>query len=672
MILAPLFASVAGAAAVAPNALRPPQPPAAVTVKSTPLAAAAVQAAPAVSASSSINHAVAQWNSLRQSDTLPFSHYAAFLTRYRGWPGESALRRTAERAIDPAVTPPAEVIRYFRVLPPVSATGHARYAFALLASGQAGDARDAAREAWRSSGIARPDEDRLLAQFGGSLRPEDHDRRIEALLSSGDTASALRVLGLGSPSRRQIYETRIALQTRASDASARLTALGSGGDGDPGLIMDRAKWLRDTAQNMSARAVLARPRTLSSHPADPEKWYETLLDFARGAAADKQWSLAYQIASQVDDAYPAGTDVTLQPYGERDDYTSLTWLAGTVALHELNRPADAEAMFLRYSKGGRSAQVTTKGLYWAGRAALAAGRPADANRHFAEAAAFPELFYAQLSLERLGRAVPPPPTTTARAAPSAAERAAYLRRDLVEATRLLGYMGRWDDQALFVRTLSEQAESEQERALAAELADQINRPDLAVWVARSARNAGTPFYVRAAYPEVSIPPAQGRHWSLAHGIIRQESSFDRTAVSHAGARGMMQLMPPTARQVAGKLSVGYELGRLTRDPDYNVLLGCHYFAGLMDTWGNHAPLALASYNAGTGNVRRWIAANGDPRMPGVDIVKWIEDIPFAETRGYVQRVLENTVVYDSIHPARARSNDSIRLSYYLGKTGRPG
>jgi soluble lytic murein transglycosylase len=120
------------------------------------------------------------------------------------------------------------------------------------------------------------------------------------------------------------------------------------------------------------------------------------------------------------------------------------------------------------------------------------------------------------------------------------------------------------------------------------------------------------------------------------------------------------------------MGMSYELGRLTRDPDYNIMLGSQYFASLMDDWAGNATLAVASYNAGPANVRRWIAANGDPRMPGVDIVRWIEDIPFTETRGYVQRVLENAVVYDAINPAQARTAALTRLSFYLGKTSRPG
>jgi soluble lytic murein transglycosylase len=673
LFLIPVAASVAAAAAVAPTARMQTAPTqtASRVAATPPVQIAAAAQAPVSYAPSAAASAVAHWNALRQSDRLPFASYASFLTRYRGWPGENGLRRSAEAAIAPSEAP-GLVVNYFRQLPPLTAAGHARHAFALQASGQVEAARTAARQAWLAGAMPRADEDRLLAQLGNALLAADHDLRMERLLSDGDRVSAQRALTFASPGRRPVYEARLAMQGRAPDAAARLAQIGASAENDPGVLMDRANWLRNTNQSLAARSLLARPRNLISRPIDAEKWFETLLTMARGAANDRQWTMAYQIASQVDDAYAPGTDISARPEGERDDYTSLVWLAGNVALHRLGRPADAVAMFTRYARGGQSAQVLTKGLYWAGRAAQAAGNAALANNSYMEAAHFPELFYGQLSLERAGRPVPQPASLTVIAPPTPAERAAFQRRDLVEAVRYLGMVGRWEDQSLFIRALSEQAKTEHDRKLTAEFAHQIRRPDLAVWVARNARNAGTPFYAREAYPEVRIPAAQRHYWSLAHGIIRQESSFDRAAVSHAGARGMMQLMNATARSTAGKMGMSYELGRLTRDPDYNIMLGSQYFASLMDDWGGSAPLAVASYNAGPGNVRRWIAENGDPRMPGVDVVRWIEDIPFTETRGYVQRVLENAVVYDAINPTQTRAPALTRLSFYLGKNGRPG
>jgi soluble lytic murein transglycosylase len=382
------------------------------------------------------------------------------------------------------------------------------------------------------------------------------------------------------------------------------------------------------------------------------------------AASQRQWRTAYDIAKQVDDVFPAGTDISQKPLGIRDDYTSLTWLAGSAALDALGRPAEAIGMFQRYSHGGRSLQVMSKGLYWAGRAALSAGKPTDAGLYFQNAAVYPELFYGQLALERLGRSVSPPPQVAP--AVTATDRALFSTNRLVRATRLLMQQGSRDEQALFVRALAESLKTDSERVLALEFGQQLGRQDMPVWVARAARNKGSAYYVRQAYPMLASGAPGGQLWSLTHGITRQESSFDRSAVSNAGARGMMQLMPGTAREQAGKMGMGYDPYRLTSDPSYNVMLGSAYFSRLLNNWGGSVPLAVASYNAGSGNVRKWINANGDPRN-GTDVLRWIEAIPFAETKGYVQRVIENSVVYDSMRPAQTPQS-ALHVSRFLGKS----
>jgi soluble lytic murein transglycosylase len=610
---------------------------------------------------------IARWNALRQTDGLPFSSYASFLITHKGWPGEASLRRSAERAIDPNSVSPGDVLRYFAVQPALTPAGHAHHAMALLASGETDRAREAARAAWHGGVMAQAVESRLLGAFAPMLTQQDHDVRMDSLLDNGDRTSALRVLPMTSVQRRPLYEARIALQTRAPDAAAKYAALGSGADGDAGLVMDRANWLRNSGQSQAARDFLAQRRSLTSRPRDAEKYLESLLTVARAASADRQNQLAFQIASQAPDAFAPGTDVSERTMGERDDFTSLVWLAGTSAM-QAGRHAEAERMFALYAGGGRSLQVLTKGRYWAGRAAASAGRSAEAAAHFEAAARYPELFYAQLALERLGRPVPAP--VAAAVQPTEAERLAFQHRGIVAATRYLGQTGQWTDQSIFVRALSEEVETDRDRQLAVELSRSIGRPDLAVWVARSARNDGSAFYVRPSWPETSVPAAQSQYWSLAHGIMRQESSFDRAAMSHVGARGMMQLMPGTAREVANRIGLPYDQGRLTSDPSYNIALGSSYMATLMGQWGGNAVLTAASYNAGAGNVRRWINQFGDPRMPGVDILQWIENIPFSETRGYVQRVIENAVVYDAMNPSRAMSPERGRTSWYLGRSGR--
>ena len=656
LLLVGLSVGAVASATMGPVVVR--QPASAPVVRQAsllPIAQAGIQAPPM---SSAIASDVARWNSLRQSDNLPFSSYASFLLSHRGWPGETAMRRTAERRDDAS---PADAIRFFTAFPPLTAAGHARYAFALQAGGRRDEALRAARAAWTAGVMPVGDEQRLLGAFGNSFTLADHDARMDALLGNGDTQSAQRALAWSSAAKRPLFETRLALQTRASDAASRLAALGSAHAGDPGLLIDRAAWMRNSGESYGARQLLAQPRRLTSPPANPEKFMETMVTLARGAMNDRQWSVAYQIASQVDDIFPPGTDVSRRSYGERDEYTNLTWIAGQAAMR-IGRQADASRMFERYGRAAQSQQTRAKGFYWAARAAAAANQPQQSNAFLQLAAAGPDQFYGQLALERLGRTTPVP-TTDAPVTP--AERSAFAARPIAQALRYLGMIGDRDDQTLFVRAIAEQLETDRERAVAADFGRLIGRLDMGVWAAREARAKGSNFYTRAAFPTVQIPPAYTRHWSLAHGIMRQESSFERSAVSSAGARGMMQLMPGTAQQAASRLGVSYGLGRLTEDPSYNVLLGNYHLTQLMDEWGGNAVLVAAAYNAGSGNVRRWVRENGDPRMSGVDVIGWIESIPFSETRNYVQRVVENAVVYDHMNPNR--SAGAARVSYYLGR-----
>jgi soluble lytic murein transglycosylase len=630
---------------------------------------AALPAATGSAAVNDINYSLGDWRRLRASEGYRFADYARFLISNPGWPEETKMRRWAEKAMVPGENA-LQVIAFFRSEQPRTGNGFARLAEAYAATGKPAEAAAAARDAWASSDLSIDDQNRIGGRFWSSLTTADHDRRVDALLFDKKASDAQRALGYASPARRAAFAARIAMQTSAANADQLYKAVEAQVPSDAGLLMDRLRFLKDTYNNAAgARALAARPHNFTYRPADPERFYDMLLILARDAWGDRNYHQAYDIARQVDDSFQPGADINLQSYGVRDNYTSLTWTAGEAAMSGLNRYSDAAQQFLKYSKGGRSLQVTTKGLYWAGRALLYANRGGEANGYFTQAAAYPELFYGQLSLERLGRAVPAPaglPTMLA----TDAQRAAFQQKRLVRATRLLGQQGRRDEQALFVRALAEDISTEADRVLAVELGQQIGRPDLGVWTARSARNNGTAFYFRPAFPTHSARLPGGRMWSMTHGITRQESSFDKSAVSFAGARGMMQLMPGTAREQAGKMGIAYDYGRLTTDPAYNVSLGSAYYARLLDTWGGNHVLAVASYNAGAGNVRKWVRAYGDPRQPGADVVRWIERIPFMETRGYVQRVLENSVVYDNLNPQVA-SRGGVHLSTYLGKS-RPG
>lgn len=617
----------------------------------------------------SLQVSINEWRRLRGNDQLPFQDYATFLMAHPGWPGEPAMRKTAERRIDPNNYSPRDVVMFFTRFPPQTGTGQARYAEALSSTGRNSEARTAAIAAWTMKGLTPDDETRLMARFASQLTPADHDKRMERLLWDRSTAAASRQIANTSLARRALFEARLALIRNDPDLAAKAAAAGDAVNHDPGYMLDRARWMRDHANSAGARIWLAQSRDLSALPFDPANWLNTLLSFAQAAAADGQNDLAFDIARHAEATFPPGTQVRNRSFDERDDYTSLMWLAGTVALEKLHRPADAMAMFDRYARAAQSPQSQTKGWYWAGRAAEQASRPDWAQSYFGQAAIHIDQFYGQLSNERLNRDLAMPAESPKNVA-SPADRASFEASEVVRVARLLGRTGQWQDQTTFLRLIAQNAKTDTDHILAGELSQSINRPDLGVMVSRAARTSGTVDPVRIGFPEVPVPPAMKSHWTMIHAISRQESQFDRQATSRTGARGLMQLMPATAREQAEKLGLPFDAGRLG-DVGYNVMLGSAFFDRLLTYYGGNYVLAIASYNAGQGNVNKFIRANGDPRLPGADIVRWIEAIPFTETRGYVQRVLENAVVYDLLNPSRARNAAHNRLSAYLGKVS-PG
>ncbi len=615
----------------------------------------------------SVGDAVLEWRRLTANSNASFDQLSRFLLANRDWPDAAKMRTRAEKAIALDSFDPARTLAYFQAYPPQTASGHLRQALALNASGRRDEAYTAVRRAWAGGPLDDYETSRVLSLFPGALSSADHDARMDRLLWSGATSAAGRQLAYVSPDKRAVFAARLAMRSGAVDAALQANAVEATNPGltrsDAGYITDKATWLRKANRAGEARALLAAPRSLAKAPTDAEEWLATLLTNAKGASESGDKRTAFNIASQLGDALPPGTVVRETPLSVRDDYTTLAWLAGQIALKDLRRPADAARMFRQYGEAARSAQTRTKGFYWAGRAALAAGDSGGANAHFADAAQHYDQFYGQLALERLGRPQPKPaPVPSIQVGP--AERTAFNDDRLVRAARALGEIGAWREQSLFLRALAQKASSPSDHVLAGQLASQIGRPDLGVMIGRSAQANSLDAVEVSGFPTVRVPAGHEGNWTFIHAITRQESQFDRAAISHAGARGMMQLMPGTAGEVAGKLGLSYNREALTTDTNYNMTLGSTYFQQMLRYFGGSYPLAVAAYNAGPGNVNKWLRANGDPRAGTIEMVDWIEAIPIFETKNYVQRVLENAVVYDTL---RDQPLPQAPLSFYLGK-----
>ena len=348
----------------------------------------------------------------------------------------------------------------------------------------------------------------------------------------------------------------------------------------------------------------------------------------------------------------------------RDDYTSLMWLGGTKAVWSLRQPRRAAPLFYRYGAAAKTPGTRSKGFYWAGRALAQAGDSNGAARYFEMAAAYPDHFYGMLALERLGRPLPVL-NGRPRGAPTRDERAVFNSLPLTRAVREVARGYKWRTTVRFFRAIADQAETEAEHVMVADLAREIGRRDLSVILGQRAHTAGFEGFHTIGFPLIPTPP--GANWTMVHAITRQESQFAPNAISHAGARGLMQLMPGTAREQAGKMGMAYRPSALITDPTYNIRLGDGYFARMLHYYNGSFPLAVGAYNAGPGNVNRWLRNNGDPRNGSIDWITWIERIPIYETKNYIQKVLENAVVYDALYPGRSFNRGANPLSSFLGK-----
>lgn len=600
--------------------------------------------------------AISRWQQLTAGSGFAFGDYAGFLLANPGFPDEARLRAYAEERLATEGAAPDAVLAYFDRYPPLTNGGRAQLALALMAARPA-EALAAAREAWRGGGMSEEARAALFAAYGASFTPEDHDARMDALLWQRDAAAAARQLSFVSREKAARFGARLAILQGGDGATDD-----PGAPSDPGYLWNRSRELRTEGRPLEAVMLLASHPPLASAPFDPVAWVEEHLNVARLADARS----AQRIAMRAAEAFPDADEVAEGPYKLRDDYTSLMWLGGTRALWDLGDGRAAAPLFYRYGAAARTPQTRSKGFFWAGHAAARAGDQAEAARYYEMAAAYPEYFYGMLALERLGRPAPGhagAPMPEPEPEPTPEQRAAFSDNPLTAAIRVLASASYpWQIKRKFYTELAGRAESAEELALVGELARTLNLPELAVVVGRVAPEKGFPALTRLGFPVVGTP--QGADWTMVHAIARQESEFDRTRTSHAGAQGLMQLMPGTAREQAGKLGVVYMSASVIGDPQYNIRLGNGYFQRMLENYGSY-PLAVAAYNAGPGNVNKWLRQNGDPRTGTISWIDWIERIPIFETRNYVQRVLENAVVYESLHPDKATHGRARSLSEFL-------
>ena len=549
------------------------------------------------------------------------------------WAGQLAKRRDDALAAEPDDAKAANLCN--RVHPQAAAAA-LRCADAYAHTGDAAAATAAARQAWVNGIDDQIDESRFLQHWSGAPTAADQWQRFERLMTS-DLGAAVRQAARLAPPDRALAEARLALRHDALDAPAQLSALSAAQHADPELFLDLARWLRRSGQQPAALAL----------------WKSAGEQVERKAPAARLaafWSERDQLARELlhtGDAAGAYAVAAGQQQQGTEQIADAEFLAGFIALRRLADPALAARHFTAVAEASKSVISNARAHYWLGRAAAARHDDAAARTEYAAAARWPTTFYGQLAALALGD---DPAKLSARI--QAAREPPWDSRQVLalvgrEATRAALYLVAWNDPLrarIFLMRLEAEAPAEVDRTLAAHLALGLGLPEIAVAIARRAGRDGL-VLAESGWPMVAIAPDEPVPPAVALGVIRQESSFDTGALSPSGARGLMQLMPATAESVAKRIGAPVSLVALTTDAAYNVQLGTTYLHDLLDRYGGAVPLAIAAYNAGPHRVDEWLAANGDPRTGAVDVIDWLELIGFAETRNYVQRVIENIEVY---------------------------
>ncbi|AQS41948.1 MAG: Lytic transglycosylase [Candidatus Tokpelaia hoelldobleri] len=545
-----------------------------------------------------------------------------------GWSGKSLMQANFERALARETHTPQHIIAAFSQTRPQTIHGMVSLGAALARTGRTREARAVVAPWWHKAKLSAREEQRVLNAFGTILSKEDHLIRFKVMLYTYRLASAERLLPYVDA--KSLYTGFAAVARNAPDAAQKLNAVDKSWRRDPVYLFARTQYLRRTGHyTQAAKLMLQAPKNTSSL-LDSDSWWVERRALSRELLDIRNYKLAYKLAAISATESASAADAEFH--------------AGWYALRFLNQPKIAFKHFSRIPQLSSNAISTARGFYWMGRAAQAGAAPDRATGYFHRAAHYGTTYYGQLAASKLG--MPMPEVVYPR--PNARERGQFAAREPVQAMTVLEAAGYHDEAARLYRTLAQELDNPGELALLTAIAEQRNDHYTSLRIGKAAASRGLDVgalsHPLGAIPETANISASGK--ALAYAIARQESEFNPKAVSGAGARGILQLMPATAKTVARRNGLPYSLERLSSDPAYNATLGAHFLGDQLKQFDGSYILTFIGYNAGPGRAQEWIGRYGDPRNTGLDeIVDWIERIPYTETRNYVQRVMENYQVY---------------------------
>ncbi len=573
-------------------------------------------------------HVLAWAIALYGGDKVPSGDIAAAAEMLPGWPGMTMLRQNSERAIYRENPPPQTVVQAFSGSQPQTLQGVVLLARSYVALGNPGAARSVLSPFWRTAKLEAKDEAAIVKEFGQIIPAADHRFRMERMFYADRVNSALSIAELAGA--KPLADAWAAALRGKKDAP-RLLAAVPAAQRSAGYFFAEAEYLRKQQKFSDAAAVLLKAPTDRAALVDPDAWWVERRVLSRELVDQGDMKTAYRIVADHAAESPSSA-------------ADAEFHAGWYALRFLNDPVTARRHFAAIQAASTMPLSQSRAEYWLGRSAEAMGDRNEAIAQYRLAAAYPTTFYGQIAAAKLGV------KQLSLSNPGSADGATKKRfqsREMVQALQRFAAAGYADRSRQFYMQLADTLTNPTEVGLLAAMAEKSGQHQVALQIGKKAYVRGLPVDT-LAFPVAAIPSGvktTAIEKSVVYAVARQESAFNPAAVSHAGARGLLQLMPGTAKMVAKAAGVPYSLPRLTSDPGYNATLGAAHLADLVDDFSGSYIMAFAAYNAGKSRVTKWVQQYGDPRDPNVDAIDWIERIPFTETRNYVQRCTENLQVY---------------------------
>ena len=575
-----------------------------------------------------------QWRHLlTKGNQASFYDYKVFIDKNSRYPRIGRLKYLAEHKLSTAKVSPKKIINWFSVDQPLSGYGKMILGESFILTGEKNKGAKLIKDGWITADLSKNELRFYRKKFKKYLNADDYIKRADYLAWNSKRWDLKRLLRYLPTDYELLYTARYILMTKGYGVDQAIKNVPTKLKNDAGLNYDRLKWRRKRGRVDSSLEILLNIKNNKEYLIKPEKWWKEREIISRALIYKKNYETAYKISSN-------------HGMSSGSDFAAAEWLSGWIALSFLKDPLLAKDHFQNFYENVNYPISTSRGAYWLARTYEKLGNKDQSNKWYKEASKFLTTYYGQLAFLKLN-----PNGKFELEKDMVVDdkyRKVFFNKELVKITYLLDELKNDKYTKFILRHLANDNIPNGSEILAAELATNIERYDFAIQISKISSYQKR-FHNKFNYPIISTPKTiNGRkipESAFILSIIRQESEFDLSANSHAGAKGLMQLMPYTAKLVSKQAKLPYSKSRLTTDPEYNINLGSHYIAGLILQYDGAYPFAVAAYNAGPNRVKYWKKLNKNPQKKQIDYVDWVELIKFRETRNYVQRVLENYNVY---------------------------